>query len=149
MKYVFITIMLFTMFAETSAQVVSGVRPSQDGKLGEFTEWQQAVAVFDDQSTANIEYRIALAARKGIGCHYDVEIKNLSDTKITIRLKSSYYDKLVKGQFGDEIKESLKPGKSVVGRFVAQGCKKEKDAPKDDYQNCISCDFGVSIFVSK
>ena len=132
-----------------AAQVASNVRPPENSKMGEFSEWQKVEASFDDGSKATIEYRSVLAKRMGVGCHYDVEVKNTSTTKLTIQFKSSYYDKLVKGNYGDEASETLKPDKSVSVRFVAQGCKKEKGVEKDDYGHCFACEFGVNISVSK
>jgi len=149
MKTIVIALFALLLYTNGNAQVVSGLRPAADGKLEEFTPWQKTTVSFDDNTTAEIEYRIALVKKKGIACHYNVEVKNNSTLKINIRIKSSYYDKLVKGQYGEEIKETLKPGKAVVGRLVAQGCKKEKGAETDDYGTCMACDFGVSIFVSK
>jgi hypothetical protein len=130
-------------------QVVADIKPAAEGKMGEFTEWQKAEASFDDGTKATFEYRIGLATRKGIACHYDLEVKNTSEITLNIKMKSSYYDKLVKGQFGDEAKEKLKPGKSVVARLIAQGCKKDKGSDKDDYGVCVACDFSASIDVSK
>ena len=131
------------------AQVVSSIRPPETAKIGEFTEWQTVEVSFDDGTKANIEYRSGLMKRKGIACHYTVEVKNNSDQKLDIRMKSSYYDKLVKGNFGDEIKETLKPGKAIAGIFIAQGCRKEKDVEKSDEGHCFACDFGVNLFVKK
>ena len=149
MKKIITVLSICMALTGLKAQVVNDLKPSEPGEMGKFTEWAQTKVHFEDNTTATIGYRIALVARKGIGCHYDVEVKNDSDIKLNIRLKSSYYDKLVKGQFGEEIKESLKPGKILSGRFVAQGCKKEKGVEKDDFGQCIACDFGVSIYVSK
>jgi hypothetical protein len=132
----------------SSAQVVSDIRPPADGKMGEFTEWTKANVSWDDGSTAVIEYRVAMAKRQGVGCHYDLEIKNTSDKKLVVRGKSHYYDQLVKSNYGDEAKETLKPGKSVSMRFIAQGCKKEKGTDKDDYGMCSACDFGINIHVA-
>ncbi len=140
-------VLLTVLFAQ--AQVATGIKASPEGKMGEFSEWKKVDVSFDDGGKATIEYRIALATRKGIGCHYDLEVKNTSDITLTVRMKSSYYDKLVKSQFGEEIKEKLKAGKSVVGRLIAQGCKKEKGSNADDYASCIACDFEASIYVSK
>jgi hypothetical protein len=136
-------------FFSGMAQVATGIKPAPDGKMGEFTEWKKTDVSWDDGTTATIEYRIALATRKGIGCHYDLEVKNTSDMKLNIRMKSHYYDKLVKSNFGDEIKESLKPGKSLVGRLVAQGCRKDKGFEGDDYASCMACEFYAELFVSK
>lgn len=140
----------FLTVSLASAQVAT-IKPSDGGisKIGEFSEWKKVDVSFDDNSTASIEYRFALATRKGIACHYDIEVKNTSATKLDIRLNSNYYDKFVKGNFGDEIKETLKPGKSVVARLVAQGCKKDKGSDADDYTACLACDFFTDLFVTK
>jgi hypothetical protein len=143
------TIVLVFVAVISRAQVVSDIKPSAEGKMGEFTAWTPIEVSFDDGTKAPIEYRIRLATRKGIGCHYDLEVVNKSDIKLNVRLKSSYYDKLVKSNFGDEIKETLKPGKGVVGRLVAQGCKKDKGSDLDDYASCLACEFGASIYISK
>lgn len=132
-----------------SGQVVSGLRPDANSEMGQYTEWQTADVTFDDGTTAQIAYRIALVDRKGIGCHYDVEVSNKSDMKLDIVLEASYYDKLVKGNFMDESKESLKPGKGVVVRSVAQGCKATKGEEKSDFETCMACEYGVSIRVFK
>lgn len=138
------------MVAFTSkAQLVSNVKPAEDGKMEEYGEWKTAEASWDDGTKATIEYRVRLATRKGIGCHYDLEVKNTSSIKLEVKAKSSYYDKLVKSNFGDEAKENLKPGKSVAIRFIGQGCKKEKGVEKDDYGHCMACDFGIDIYVYK
>ena len=130
------------------AQVVRDLRIPKEGKLGDFTAWESKTVEFKDGSTAVIEYRIGLAKKVALGCHYDVEVKNNSQMKLDIELKSHYYDKLVKGNFGDKIKGSLKPEKSLTARFIAQGCKKEK-GETDDYAACAACDFYVEIFVNK
>jgi hypothetical protein len=148
MKKIIFTLALSLTIMGITAQVVSNLKPSADGKMGEFSEWTKADVILEDKTTASIEYRIALVAKKGIGCHYALEVKNTSDVKINVRMKSNYYDKLVKSYFGDEIKESLKPGKSVEGKFVGQGCKKEKGVEKEDYEQCLDCDLTMSIFVT-
>lgn len=131
------------------AQVATNIRPEATGKMGEYGEWKNVDISFDDGSSATIEYRVRLATRKGIGCHYDLEVKNTSNIKLNVRARSSYYDKLVKSNFQDESKETLKPAKSVAIRFIAQGCKKEKGADTDDFGHCMACEFGLDIFVSK
>ncbi|MGL2963341.1 hypothetical protein ACSVH2_05930 [Flavobacterium sp. RSB2_4_14] len=140
---------IISNFMSINAQVVSELKPSIDGKMGEFTEWKTSSVNFDDGTSATFDYRIALADRKGIGCHYELEVKNTSALKLEFKMKSSYFDKLVKSQFGDEIKETLKPEKSVLAKFIAQGCKKEKGVEKDDYGHCMACDFGINIYVTK
>lgn len=145
-----ITIMLLVAITfSVEAQVASNIRPAADGKMGEYGEWKNVDISFDDGSTATIEYRIRLANRKGIGCHYDLEVKNTSTEKLTVRAKSSYYDKLVKSNFGDEAKENIKAGKSIEIRFIAQGCKKDKGSDLDDFGACMACEFGIDIHVSK
>jgi len=128
-------------------QVVTDLRPPVDGSMGTFTEWKSVDVEFDNNTTATIEYRIALVDRKGIGCHYEVHVKNTSDQKLDIKLKSSYYDKLVKGNFGEEVMESLKPGKELAAKLIAQGCRAEKGADLSDFAACMACEFGVNIHV--
>lgn len=142
-------ILLCVIGISSKAQVVSGLKAPSPGEMGKFTEWQSVDVKFDDGTSAKIEYRIALAMRKGIACHYDLEVKNNSDQKVKVRLKSNYYDKFVKSYFGEEIKETLKPGKGITGRLIAQGCKKDKGSKAEDYDLCTSCDFSASIFVEK
>lgn len=130
-----------------SAQFVTNLRPPAKANMGDYTEWASENVTFKDGSTATIEYRLALVDRKGIGCHFDVEVKNNSDMKLDIVVKSDYYDKLVKGEFSEAAKETLKGGKSAVLRSLVQGCKKDKDVELSDYDACMACEFGISIFV--
>lgn len=145
--FLLIAIGLLMISHVSGAQVAVDIKPGPDAKMGEFSPWSKVDVSFDDGSAATIEYRVALVARKGVGCHYDLEVKNTSDTKLDIAMKSSYYDKLVKKHFGDKISETVKPGKSVTGRFIAQGCKKEKGVELDDVAACLACDFGLNIHV--
>jgi hypothetical protein len=149
MKHLITLLALFTIVFFAEAQVATNIRPAADGKMGEYGDWKNVDISFDDGSSATIEYRIKLSNRKGIGCHYDLEVKNTSSVKLTVRAKSSYYDKLVKSNFGDEAKENIKPGKSLEIRFVAQGCKKDKGSDLDDFGACMACEFGIDIHVSK
>lgn len=139
--------LLILMSQVLSAQVAVNIKPAENSKMGEFSDWSKVDVSFDDGSSATIEYRVALVARKGVGCHYDLEVKNTSEGKLDIAMKSSYYDKMVKKHFGDKISETVKPGKSVVGRFIAQGCKKDKGVELDDVAACLACDFGLNIHV--
>ena len=149
MKSFILSALLLLCIFSVNAQVVSDIRPPENGKTGEYTEWKKADVSFDDGTTATIEYRSVLTKRVGIACHYKIEVKNTSSTKLTIKFKSSYYDQLVKRNFGDESKGSVKPGNSIESSFIAQGCKKETGSEKDDYGHCFACDFGISIYVSK
>ncbi|HZY80221.1 MAG TPA: hypothetical protein VFE50_11905 [Cyclobacteriaceae bacterium] len=148
-KLIVITAFLFVTALVANAQVKTNIRPEASGKMGEYGEWQKVDVSFGDGSEATVEYRVRLAARKGIGCHYDLEVKNTSSEKLNVRGMSSYYDQLVKSNFGDAAKESVKPGKSVEMRFIAQGCKKEKGSDKDDFGHCMACEFGIDLFVAK
>lgn len=144
-----IILLVFVAFNHAHAQVVSGIQAPHDGKMNKYSEWKKVPVLFDDNSTAVIQYRTALVKRKGIGCHYNLEVKNLSDVKFKIRMKSNYFDRSIESHFGDEIKVKMKPGKSVVGRFVGKGCKKEKGEDFGTYDLCISCDLTMSIYASK
>jgi hypothetical protein len=130
----------------TNAQIVTEIKPAEDGKIGEYGEWKSVDATFEDGTTARIEYRVRLATRKGIACHYDLEVKNSSSVKVQIKAKSSYSDKLTKSLYSDETKEKLGPGKSIEMRFVAQGCKKDKGVERDEYGHCMACYFGISLY---
>ena len=132
-----------------SAQVVTELRPAKGANMGDYTEWASEEVSFDDGTKANFEYRLALVKRQGIACHFEVEIKNNSDIKLDFKIKSDYYDKLVKGEFSEETKESLKGGKSGVFKTLIQGCKKEKGVDLSDYDTCMACEYGISIYVYK
>jgi hypothetical protein len=144
-----IVLLVFVAYNHVQAQVVSGIQAPQDGKMGKYSAWKKVPVLFDDNSTAVIEYRTALVKSKGISCHYNLEVKNLSDVKFKIRMKSDYFNQSENSHAGDETKTKIKPGETVVGRFVGQGCKKEKGEDKDAYERCISCDLTMSIFASK
>jgi hypothetical protein len=148
-KYVMLLCFSVLATLTVNGQLVTNIKPAADGKIEEYGEWKKAEATWEDGTTATVEFRVRLATRKGIGCHYDLEVKNTSSIKLEVKAKSSYYDKLVKSQFGDEAKENLKPGKSVAIRFVGQGCKKEKGVEKDDFGHCMACDFGIDLYVYK
>lgn len=62
-----------------NAQVVTGLRVPENSQMGQYTEWQTAEISFDDGTTSSIDYRMAMVTRKGVACHYDVEVKNNSD----------------------------------------------------------------------
>lgn len=143
-----LTFLMCAAFA-AQAQVAKDIRPSADAKMGEFSGWTNVDVTWEDGSAATVAYRIRLSNRKGIACHYEFEVMNSSKMKLTIIAKSSYYDKLVKNQFGDDLAETVKPDKSVVFKIIAQGCKKEKGADLDDFGHCMACDFGVNLHVIK
>lgn len=132
-----------------TAQVVSSIKPDSTGKIGEFDEWKKATASFDDGTKATFEYRVGLMKRTGMGCHYEIEVRNTSEEKYEFKIESHYYDKFVKSYFGDKTKDKVKPGKIINAHFVAQGCKKEKGVERTDLQHCLACDFYINIFISK
>ena len=147
----FAAFLLSVHFSEAQDEKVEfDIKPKEGlSKMEEFTGWRSEIVKFKDGTTATIDYRFALAARKGIACHYDVEVKNTSEVKLTVVVSSTYYDKLVKRSFNEIKEESLKPGKSAVSRLIAQGCKKDKGSDLDDFATCMACDFAASIFVTK
>lgn len=146
-KIIAIALVFFVL--KTSAQTVSGITANKEGSFGEFSAWTKQEVKFDDGSNMNFEYRIALIKRVGIGCHYQIEIRNNGDKKYVFEVKSHYYDKFVKSRFGDKGKEKIKPGAIQNFHFVAQGCKKDKDVERTDYQHCTACDMTVDITVLK
>lgn len=144
-----IAIVLLFFAINSYAQTVSGITANKEGNFGEYSAWTKKEVKFDDGTSMNFEYRIALLKRVGIGCHYMLEVKNNGDKKYEFEVKSHYYDKFVKSNFGDKGKEKIKPGATEGFRFVAQGCKKEKDVDRTDYQHCTACDMTVDITVFK
>jgi hypothetical protein len=149
MKALIFSTLLLLSTTLLNAQAVSDIRPPENGKTGEYTEWKSVEVLFADGSKATIEYRTVLQKRIGIACHYRVEVKNTSDIKLSVKMKASYKDKLVKRDYSDEAKGSVKPGNSIESSFIAQGCKKEKGSETDDYGHCFACEFGINIYVSK
>lgn len=150
MKKILLCIALFYFSGNLLfAQVVSSIRPDANGEMDKFSEWKTSEVVFEDGKKANFEYRIALVKKKMLACHYELEIKNTSEEKLEFTVKSHYYDKLVKSNFGDKSKEKIKPGKTTNFHFVAQGCKKDKGTDRSDFEHCMSCEFYMEIFVEK
>jgi hypothetical protein len=160
-KNVFVGLILLMTCFIAQAQVAENIKASSSKKMGEFSDWTSVVfsletnkpiapgEAIDDKSKATLEYRIALVARKGIGCHYDIEIKNTSSTTLDVAAEILYFDKLVKRNMSDAKGEKLKAGKSVVLRLIAQGCKKDKGSDLDDYASCLACEFSATIVAGK
>lgn len=134
---------LFILFhLSSTAQVTEdGILPSREAEEGTFTEWKKV-----ESGDISFEYRIAFEKRKVLACYYTIEIKNNTEKKLDVRVKSHYFDKLVKQRFGDEYKAVIKPGK-VAGYDVltqgAKGDKEKKDQP--DVERCLDCDFSYTI----
>ncbi|HNQ12393.1 MAG TPA: hypothetical protein PKH65_00410 [Bacteroidia bacterium] len=131
--------------ADFGNKVVTIDKPSSKS-MGEFTEWTKMELVLEDGSKGEIEYRIALANRKGIACHYQVEVKNNTSAKLKLTFDSNYYDKLVKSHFGEKKQGTVKPGAIMEATLIAQGCKKEKGKELSDFENCMACDFFVDLY---
>jgi hypothetical protein len=162
MKNLVVGVIALLACSFSQAQVAENVKASPGKKMGEFSDWTPVEFSLetnkpimpgekvDDKSKATIEYRIALADRKGIGCHYDVEIKNTSNITLSVAAEILYFDKLVKRNMSDARGEDkLKAGKSVVLRLIAQGCKKDKGSDLDDYASCLACEFNATIVAGK
>jgi hypothetical protein len=161
MKNVFVGLILLLTASFTYAQVAENIKASSVKKMGEFSDWKSvefsletnkpiaAGDKVDEKSKATLEYRIALVDRKGIGCHYDIEIKNTSNTTLDVAAEILYFDKLVKRNMSDAKGDKLKAGKSAVFRLIAQGCKKDKGSDLDDYASCLACEFGATIVAGK
>lgn len=145
----FLVLILCAVGLMAHAQVVTGVRPAPDATFGQWSDWKTVEVSFDDGTLLNIEYRLVLASRKGMACNYDVEVKNPSDIKLDVTFVYQYYDKLVKKDFAEKEKVSLKPGKTGQSHITVQGCKKDKGSTLDGEALCHACDFGVDIYVSK
>lgn len=146
MRHLILLSALFTLFSLKSfAQTEVGTLPSRAAKDGEFTEWKK-VEFNNGSETLTYEYRIAFVKRKALACYYTIEVRNTSSKKITVKVNTHYFDKLVKSNFGDEYKATMKPGK-VAGYDVitqgARGDKEKKDQP--DVERCLDCDFSYSL----
>jgi len=142
------SILLLNLFMVATAwaqHTETGILTNEIGELEKFTEWKK-VTVVENSQEYSYEYRIALVKRKGIGCHYTIEVKNTSAVKIKVNINTNYYDKLVKGYFGEEVDAKIKPSATEAFLIIAQGCKADKDK-KDmsDYELCSACDFSYLI----
>lgn len=144
-----LTIILCAFSTYNFAQTVADIKAKPNGQFGEFTEWTPMEVASSDGSKATIEYRLSLTGRTGVACNYLVEVRNQSDSKIDLVIVAQYYDKLVKGKFKEDKKASLKPGKSISQKFIAQGCKKDKGVEAEGYEHCMNCEFLVTIIATK
>jgi hypothetical protein len=130
---------LFAQFMET------GMAPAySDGE--QFTEWKKVEFTIDNQNYS-YEYRAGFIKRKALACSYEIQLKNTSSEKLSIKMKTHYYDKLVEGNFGDEYKETVKPGAEVTFIVLTQGCqadKNQKDLP--DHERCQACGMTYEIY---
>lgn len=145
-------LMLLVLFCSlcsiAGAQTVT-VKPNPNGKINEFSPWETLAVKGADGSTANIEFRLKLEKRMGVSCHYIIEVKNSSTDKIDVVVIGTYYDKLVKGNFKEEKKSTLKPGKTFSHKVMTQGCKKDKGVEADDYGHCMNCTFELTVIATK
>jgi hypothetical protein len=125
----------------------TGVMPPENGKTEEFTEWKKVEFTINSQNLS-YEYRIAFQKRKALACNYELQVKNTSTVKISFKVKTHYEDLLVKGSFGDEFKELIKPDNTVSFLIITQGCKadKEKEA-QEDFDRCRNhCGLSYEIY---
>lgn len=136
--------------SSTYAQEERGILPPADGTFETYTEWKKVTVSFDSGSEATYEYRIALMKRKGLACNYDLQIKNASSSKLKFKVNTHYFDRLVKGDFGDKYEEKIKAGETVSFIILTQGCKADKDKKDQaDYERCMSCGLSYEIKVYK
>lgn len=141
---VFISLFSFQINAQS---VETGVLPSITSAEGQFTEWKKVEFTASGQNVS-YEYRIAFMKRKALACNYEVQLKNTSGQKLSIKLTTHYYDKLVKDRFGDTFKESLKAEKDISFAIITQGAKEDKEKKdQPDIERCMSCDFSYEIHV--
>jgi hypothetical protein len=139
---VFFTLVTLSSFAQISE---SGILPAATLKEKEFTEWKKVDFTIGSESLS-YEYRICFLKRNSLACNYEVQVKNSSAKKLEIKIKSHYYDKLVKGNYGDEYKESIKPGKEQTFGIITQGCKADKEKKdQSDIERCTGCGMTYEI----
>ncbi|MHB1279493.1 MAG: hypothetical protein ACYC1Q_13985 [Bacteroidia bacterium] len=132
----------------TSRAQVQGTAVLPVDKTGEFSEWVSASYKTSDGTEIQFEYRLKLAKKTGMACHYEMEVKNNSDKKITAVVIFTYYDQLIKGNVRDEVKIKAKAGATGGAKMIPQGCKKAKDAEKkDDYSVCTACGMSYEIVI--
>lgn len=145
MKKLILIMMLLTGYI-ANAQT-TGVGLSENGKEGEYGEWQKVDDKLPDGKAVTYEYRLRLRKKLAFACHYDVEIKNTSSEKFMAVVSFSYFDRLVNQTYSGVEKVKVKPGGSGEIGMLVQGCKKKKDEPKDmsDYDICRSCGLQYTI----
>jgi hypothetical protein len=148
-RIIFLAALLSLFNLTSSAQTENGVLPAKDGKAEIYTEWKKVELTIDGEKVT-YEYRIAFQKRKALACYYDLQIKNTSAKKLKIKVKTHYYDKLVKGNFGDEFKETIKPGNITSFIVLTQGCKGDKEKKdQEDFDRCRNgCEPSYEISVS-
>jgi hypothetical protein len=136
--------------ASLMAQQESGILPPAESKFETFTEWKKVTSSLDGGGSGTYEYRIALIKRKALACSYDLQIKNTSTEKLEFKVKTHYYDRLTKSNFGDKYEEKIKPGATTSFIILTQGCKADKDKKdQPDYERCMSCGLSYEIDVEK
>jgi hypothetical protein len=141
----FAALLSFSAFSQSSED---GILPPADSKEGVFTEWKK-VEFSTSSGTGSYEYRIAFDNRKALACYYTIEVKNTCSEKINVNVKTHYYDKLVKSNFGDELKATIKPGKITAYDVITQGAKADKEKKdQPDIERCLGCDFSYTVSAS-
>ena len=84
-----VIISLFS-FQINAQSVETGVLPSITSAEGQFTEWKKVEFTASGQNVT-YEYRIAFMKRKALACNYEVQLKNTSGQKLSIKLTSHSY----------------------------------------------------------
>ena len=146
MKKIIILVVLATVFTMAGrAQMELGILPPEGSQPEQFTEWKK-VEFTSGSETFTYEYKIAFKKRKALACYWEIVVKNTSAKKIKFKVKSHYYDRFVKGNFGEEAKETVKPGKEQSFVAIQQGCKADKEKKdQPDMERCRGCDFSYDI----
>lgn len=146
-KNLFIIVLTLFLSLNTFAQFMEhGILPPASAKEKEFTEWKKVEGTVNGEKLT-YEYRVAFNKRKALACYFEIQMKNTSGKTIKVKIKTHYYDKLVKNNFGDEFKESVKADKDQAFLVVTQGCKADKDKKdQPDIERCLGCDFSYEIY---
>lgn len=145
-RIVAFVLFVFALSFNCAAQYTeTGILPPENGKAEEFTEWKKVEFTVDGENLS-FEYRIAFIKRKALACNYEIQLKNTSAKKLSIKIKTHYFDKLVNGNYGDEFKETVKAGQTKSFLVITQGCKADKDKKdQGDFERCRACGFSYEI----
>lgn len=144
MKKILLTFMFLPILILAEAQL--SLRPKEG--FGNWSEWGTITYDADTKNPeTKLEYRIMLDSRSGLACNYQIEIKNISEIKMSGNLKVAYHDYLVNAAVGPDIqKYSLKPGQSKVFKVKVQGCTKQGDKNLEDkFKICTNCIMSYEI----
>lgn len=121
--------------------------PPPGSEIGTFTNWEKISFTNSKNEEVSFEYRIALVKKVAFGCHYDVQVKNNSSSKMSVSVEYSYFDNLVKSTYKNVVTMKVKKGKTGVARLIVQGCKKKDKDSKEDSKAaiCLGCGLEYSV----